>query len=613
MENFKEAKTRENIIDRKQKYLTVAVSLCLLISLFVFFSVQAASAAGLSLSPASGEYQVGKTFSVNVFVTSPDQAMNAAGGVISFSADKIEVTSLSKSGSIFSLWVQEPSFSNPPTGGQGTINFEGIVMNPGFTGASGKIITINFKAKTEGSAALTFASGSILANDGIGTNILSSLGSAKFNITLPASAPAEPAVKEEPAPSTKETNTPAAPTVFSSTHPDQAKWYANNNPEFSWELPAGVNGLSTYLSQSPASNPGQVSDGFFSSKSYKNVDDGAWYFHVRLRNGYGWGGISHYRFQIDTAPPAPFTIQFVDGRVTDQPQIRMVFNTTDSLSGIDHYTIEYGNNNSLRVTPAEMSADNSYTLRLLPLGRQSIKITAFDQAGNSAVTSDEFTAQPVVAPEIIDFPSELAAGETLKVMGKTVYLNAGVNIWLQEDLAEPEKYSSVSDGEGRFTFDKKEIAKGAYQLWAEVVDEAGNRSNSSNKAVITVKESAFSGLESKLYEAGVWTIGFLTILIPLLALLLLLLLLIRYSWKKFTKLKIKAAKEIREARKALEQELVKSKKDIQKHIEILEANRARRKLVDEAEIKIIDRLKKDLAAKENLTKKEIKDIEITGE
>src|SRR3989344_8514414 len=91
-----------------------------------------AQAATLYFSSSSGTQAVGTTFSVGVYVSSADQAMNAASGVISFPADKLAVESLSKSGSIFSLWVQEPSFSNSA----GAVNFEGIVLNPGFTGAS---------------------------------------------------------------------------------------------------------------------------------------------------------------------------------------------------------------------------------------------------------------------------------------------------------------------------------------------------------------------------------------------------------------------------------------------------------------------------------------------
>jgi len=286
MENIKGEKTHE--INRTRKYIIAALASCLLIFLFVFFNAKAANAASLYLSPSLGSYQVDKTFSVSVFVSSPDQAMNAAGGVITFPADKIEVTSLSKSGTIFSLWVQEPNFSNSA----GTINFEGIIMNPGFTGASGKIITINFKTKNGGQATLNFSSGSILANDGAGTNILASMGSAKIEITLPVSAEPTPtpselikkadilsptataqavALEETTSPA-KESNTPAAPIVTSPTHPDQGKWYANNNPEFDWKLSPGVSGISIYLSQSPTSNPGSQSDGSLIQKKYAKLD-----------------------------------------------------------------------------------------------------------------------------------------------------------------------------------------------------------------------------------------------------------------------------------------------------------------------------------------------------
>src|SRR3989338_6290606 len=151
-----------------------------IIWLLLFFGMLpfGARAATLSFSPPSGSHTVGNTFSASILISSADQAMNAALGAISFPPDKLEVVSVSKTGSIFTLWVQEPSFSNSA----GTINFEGIVLNPGFIGAAGKAISIAFKVKAAGNAPLTFSSGSVLANDGQGTNILASLGGALFNI-----------------------------------------------------------------------------------------------------------------------------------------------------------------------------------------------------------------------------------------------------------------------------------------------------------------------------------------------------------------------------------------------------------------------------------------------
>lgn len=135
-------------------------------------------AATFSFYPHSSTQNVGSTFTLDVSVESSDQAMNAASTTISFPKDKLEVVSVSKAGSIFSLWVQEPSFSNS----SGTITFEGIVLNPGFKGESAKIISVTFRAKQEGGVNIKFLSGSILANDGTGVNILTSPGAATINI-----------------------------------------------------------------------------------------------------------------------------------------------------------------------------------------------------------------------------------------------------------------------------------------------------------------------------------------------------------------------------------------------------------------------------------------------
>ena len=222
----------------------------------------------------------------------------------------------------------------------------------------------------------------------------------------------------------------------------------------------------------------------------------------------------------------------------------------------------------------------------------------------------------MTAPEITEYPRKLAPGEMLTAVGKTIYVNSGVIIWLQKDKAEPEKYLSQSDEEGKFVF-KKELAEGVYQLWAVAVDvtvqEGDRQSSPSEKLTITVKESVFRGLGDRLLNAGSWLIKFLTILIPLIALLLLLIFLLWHGRQKFSKLRLKAAKEIRLAQKAFQKEVEKSKKDIQKRIEILEGNRARRRLVDEAEEKIMEQLKNNLTNMEKSGKKEIKDIETTME
>ncbi len=145
------AKHAQNLMQNRRKKFSVGLAFLFCVGLAL---PALADAASLYFSPSSASYTIGEQFSVSVYVSSPDQAMNAGSGIVSFPNDKLEVTSLLKSGSIVTLWVQEPSFSNST----GKVTFEGIILNPGFTGSAGKILTINFKIKEAGSAFLIFSS-----------------------------------------------------------------------------------------------------------------------------------------------------------------------------------------------------------------------------------------------------------------------------------------------------------------------------------------------------------------------------------------------------------------------------------------------------------------------
>ncbi|MBI5072014.1 hypothetical protein HZB93_03960 [Candidatus Falkowbacteria bacterium] len=559
---------------------------------FVIFGVSSsvAEAASLYFSPSSGSHAVGTTFSVSAYVSSADQAMNAASGVISFPKDKLEVVSVSKSGSIFSLWVQEPSFSN----GAGTVNLEGIALNPGFTGASGKLITVNFRVKAAGVAALNFSSGSALANDGQGTNILAGLGKAQFNLGGETPVPETPAPSDIPGVS----GPPSVPKVSSSTHPDSNKWYNNKNPRFSWALPAGVTGVGIYFSQSPTSNPGPVSDGSFTSKSYENVDDGIWYFHIKMKNSAGWGGIFHFRLQIDTEKPSRFDIREIERKDPTDPRVKFIFDSRDEISGVDYYEVQIDDG-----SPQVWQDDGSgvFEAPALGPGKHTLITKVFDKAGNSLANSAEFTIEALKSPTIIDYPKTLASGEVLIVKG-TAYPNAQAVVWLQKEKDEPQSQIVKSDDGGNFTFVAEEKLKdGIYKIWAEAVDSRGAKSLPTEKIIILVAKSA-------IFRIGTWTVSFLSVVIPLVVLIIALLLILWYGWRRFSFLRKRLRKEVREAESALHRVFDTLKEDIREQVKLLEKTRTKRQLTEE-EDKIVKRLKKDLDVAEKLVRKEIEDIE----
>lgn len=155
--------------------------------LFSLFFVHSVKAAGLYFNPSTGNFYKNENFNVGVFVNA-EQAANAVHGIISFPTEYLEAVSVkSNSNSIIDLWVRKPSFSN--SGNFGNVNFEGVVLNPGFTGSNGKILEIVFRVKKEGLAEMNFIESSILANDGLGTNILSSNGKTSFSLLPSRFAP----------------------------------------------------------------------------------------------------------------------------------------------------------------------------------------------------------------------------------------------------------------------------------------------------------------------------------------------------------------------------------------------------------------------------------------
>ncbi len=553
---------------------------------FFLCSAVTVHAASMSFSPASGNYAVGKTFSVGVYVSSADQSINAISGALSFPADILEITSISKSGSVINLWVQDPSFF------AGGANFEGIALNPGFTGSSGKIITVNFKVKGTGTANVTFSSASVLANDGRGTNVLSGVGSARYTV---AATQTEPDAPESTTPA-ETPGVPSAQKIYSSTHPDPEKWFNNNNPIFSWQLPAGTTGVNFLADRQSSTNPGSISDGMVTSQRYSNSEDGVWYMHLRLRNSIGWGAVSHYRFQIDTQNPESFTIKEVTPRDKTEPA-SFIFEAVDATSGIDYYEIQVDGG------PVEKWQDDGshiYRPATVSGGKHSLIAKAVDRAGNSTTAWIDFETKAIEPPVFTDYPSELTSKEILVVTGDT-YPGMTVVVFVQSEKGEPEQSTVLANDKGEFTFIAKDrLPDGVYTVWAEAVDANVIHSAPSAKLTIYVRPTAVEHIASQ-------TVIWLSVLIPLVGLLLLLILMLWYFWYKYRHLSKKLSTEVREAEAGLHESFDILREHVREQVKMLEQARSKRELTKE-ENRIIKQLRRDLDTAEKSIRKEIDDI-----
>lgn len=576
----------------KKKKIKFLISF-VLVSIFFISLPSIASAANLYFSPSSGDYKVGKTFSVSVYVSSANQAINAASGIVSYPADKLEVTSLSKAGSIFTLWVSEPSFSNSA----GTVNFEGIVLNPGFTGSSGKVITITFKTKIPGNAPLTFSSGSALANDGKGTNVLTSMGKAQFSLGgATTTVPSTTTITTTPIIS----GTPSLPKISSPTHPDSDKWYSKKDAQFTWSVPSGVTSVRLLVNKSATSTPTTVYTPATSGKEITNLSDGIGYFHAQFRNAKGWGGIAHFKFQIDTKSPEPIAIKFVHGNQSIDPSPIITFNTTDSLSGMNYYQIKIGSGGFINIDP-KLIISNPYSLPTQEPGKNTIVVQAYDKAGNSITEVEEFEILALEPPKITRYSKNIVQGDLLEIGGKT-YPDSDVDLFLLQEDKKILEQRVKSNSSGDFTFIwSNRLENGVYNIQAQVTDNRGAKSLLSEKITIVVTES-------QILKIGSWAINLLAVLVPLIVLIFALLFILLYGRHKFLLLRRRLRKEVREAESTLHKAFDLLKDDIREQVKMLEKTSTKRELTLE-EDKILKKLKNHLDDTEKFIRKEIENIE----
>src|SRR3989344_1767081 len=107
-----------------------------------------AGAATFFLSPTSGTFAVGETFSVSVYVNTGGNFINTIEANLVFPPDKLQVVSPSIGKSFIEIWVGQPQYSNI----DGTISFRGAVPSPGINVSQGLISTITFRVKATGRA-----------------------------------------------------------------------------------------------------------------------------------------------------------------------------------------------------------------------------------------------------------------------------------------------------------------------------------------------------------------------------------------------------------------------------------------------------------------------------
>lgn len=535
-------------------------------------------AANITLSPLNINTKVGKTFSVDVLVSSNKDNINAVSGLINFPADVLSVSSISKTGSFINLWAEEPTYSNTA----GTVSFEGVALNPGFSGSTGKVVTVTFKAKDAGNINILVKSGSVLANDGNATNVLGTTAGAFVIIS-------EDTVTEVTSVTTP-VKSESVPVIISSTYPDSKKWYSSREASFEWAVPSTVTAVRTLYSEKENATPSKVYDPPITNRSFTSDSDGIMYMHVQFKNGSTWGTVSHFKFQIDTEGPESLTASFPDGVVTTNQTPSVLILTEDKLSGVDHITMSIDGGETVKYI---VEPSNIYQLPKQLSGRHSVVINAVDLAGNKSTVTLEYTIQAIAIPIITEYTKNVDYENQFKVSG-TTYPQSIVEIFLTDRNGETSRDTVTSNDAGVFRLNwTKKIENGVYEMKARVVDSKGAVSDYTNTKVVVVDHVA-------LVRLGIFVMNWLSVILILILVSVTIVATFWYSIIQFSRFRRKVRRTITEVESTLKTNVAALKRDTEEFHTLLVKAEKKRELTKEEQA-ILKKFKKRL----EITEKEI--------
>lgn len=561
-----------------------SIIVTLLTTALFLFSASFSFAASLSVTPTSSKISVGNIVSVKVVVGTQGKSINNSEAKILFPADLLEIVSINKNSSVFTMWVEDPKFSNIT----GTISFNGGLPNPGYVGENGEIVSVAFRAKKAGTASIVFSESAVRENNGLGTDILT--------LKQPASIQIDAAQSEIPAITTSSNSLPAKPQILSSSHPQQDMWYPATSASFSWVMPNDITSIQTLLGQSANSTPTVTYDSSVTQRTVNNLSDGVLYFHLRYMNSVGWGPTAHYKIQIDSTPPEKFTANVK----TDGAYNVVTLNATDKTSGIDSYVLKIDKGADIKVKKDSL-VNNEFTLPVQAQDGHTLSIIAFDKAGNYTESQTTFFSPEIKAPVIRVTPESITKDQSVKIDGTTNYPHSNAIVFVQKDNKDVVSYPATTKDDGSFSVVTDDFkASGSASIWAQLVFSDSVRSPISEKFTLKINDT-------EIVKAAKMVTYVLSAIIPMAILILGLIFLSYLGWHKFFGLKRKIDKELDSTITDVHKSLSLFKEELSKQLGILEKAKQDKGL-NRKEEKIFKELQNNIDNIDSLIEKKIKKI-----
>jgi len=180
---------------------------------------------------ANTKISQGDEININIMVNTGGQAINAVSGDFEIPKN-FQLESIDTGNSFLDFWVVSPKAVD------GAISFQGVAVKQPYQGESGLIFSIKGIVTAPGSLSFVFDSGTILADDGLGTNVLGSL--KNLSLVVKNTQP----IAENTTPVAGQIGTPSSSTIVTTNSS------VNNPPTVLAIIPPYITSISSPINQS---------------------------------------------------------------------------------------------------------------------------------------------------------------------------------------------------------------------------------------------------------------------------------------------------------------------------------------------------------------------------
>jgi len=320
---------------------------------------------------------------IAIKVITGGESINAVEAVVNYNPEEAEVLDIITTNSFCNqnLFI-EKTIDNK----NGIVNISCVLPSPGLLKSSGIVAELLIQPLKTGQISLHFGDKTkILANDGLGTNVLRLGINGSYHII---DYDVQQNIYEPHA-------------IFSYTHPNNERWYNRKNVHLFWPSIEGatyryvLNNILDFI-------PGEENVTSENSLSFDIEKDGVYYFHLLPEKDGDIGTNINYKIMIDSTPPLPPIIRVSHKEIEPGGIIRFDFSAEDELSGIQKgFYVKFDEGIFLPVAPP-------LYMPFLSAGKYFVIIRIFDKAGNFNDAMVEIKVQVKYVASLISILTNLS-------------------------------------------------------------------------------------------------------------------------------------------------------------------------------------------------------------